>query len=51
LSAVIEVLVSTSQRARDLRQVTPFAGVLSDEERRAIYQAERAQGIGETIEI
>ncbi|MGQ0805280.1 MAG: helix-turn-helix domain-containing protein [Actinomycetota bacterium] len=42
LSAVIEVLVSTNQRARDLRQVTPFAGVLSDEERRAIYQAERA---------
>jgi len=42
ISAVVEVLVSTSQRARDLRQVTPFAGVLSDEERRAIYQAERA---------
>lgn len=42
ISPVVEVLVSTSQRARDLRQVTPFAGVLSDEERRAIYHAERA---------
>jgi hypothetical protein len=42
ISPVVEVLVSTSQRARDLRQVTPFAGVISDEERRAIYQAERA---------
>jgi transcriptional regulator with XRE-family HTH domain len=38
VSAVIEVLVSHDQRARDLRQVTPFAGVLSDEERRAIYR-------------
>lgn len=42
IASLVEVLVSTSQRARDLRQVTPFAGVLSDEERRAIYQAERA---------
>lgn len=42
VSSLVEVLVSTSQQARDLRQVTPFAGVLSDEERRAIYQAERA---------
>ncbi len=39
---VVEVLVSPSQRARDLRQVTPFAGVLSDEERRAVYQVDRA---------
>lgn len=42
VSAVIEVLVSHDQRARDLRQVTPFAGVLSDEERRAIYRAAAA---------
>jgi transcriptional regulator with XRE-family HTH domain len=41
-SAVIEVLVSHDQRARDLRQVTPFAGVLSDEERRAIYRTAAA---------
>ena len=32
----------TAEHARDLRQVTPFAGVLSDEERRAIYAADRA---------
>jgi transcriptional regulator with XRE-family HTH domain len=39
LASVIEVLVSHQQDARDLRQVTPFAGVLSDDERRAIYAA------------
>jgi hypothetical protein len=39
LPSVIEALVSHEQAARDLRQVTPFAGVLSDEERRAIYAA------------
>ena len=42
LAGVIEVLVSTDQSARDLRQVTPFAGVLSDDERRAIYRADTA---------
>ena len=41
MAGVIEVLVSTEQQARDLRQVTPFAGVLSDEQRRAIYRAQR----------
>jgi transcriptional regulator with XRE-family HTH domain len=35
---LIEVLVSPDQYARDLRQVSPFAGVLSDAERRAAYQ-------------
>lgn len=39
LASVIEALVSHEQEARDLRQVTPFAGVLSDEERRAVYAA------------
>ena len=42
LPRVIEVLVSTNQHARDLRQVTPFAGVLSDDERQAIYRADTA---------
>jgi transcriptional regulator with XRE-family HTH domain len=42
LAGIIEALVSTDQDARDLRQVTPFAGVLSDEERRAIYRADTA---------
>jgi transcriptional regulator with XRE-family HTH domain len=41
-AGIIEALVSHDQHARDLRQVTPFAGVLSDEERRAIYAAARA---------
>jgi len=39
LASVVEALVSHDQHARDLRQVTPFAGVLSDAERRAIYAA------------
>jgi transcriptional regulator with XRE-family HTH domain len=42
LAGVIYLLVSTDQHARDLRQVTPFAGVLSDDERRAIYRAQTA---------
>jgi transcriptional regulator with XRE-family HTH domain len=39
---LVEALVSPAQHARDLRQVTPFAGVLSDEERRVIYERTRA---------
>lgn len=42
LSGVVEVLVSHSQTAVDLRQVTPFAGVLTDDERRAVYAAVQA---------
>lgn len=42
VSHIIDVLVSTDQRARDLRQVTPFAGVLSDEERRDLYSTRPA---------
>lgn len=37
VAGVVEVLVSHDQEARDLRQVTPFAGVLTDDERREIY--------------
>jgi transcriptional regulator with XRE-family HTH domain len=36
-TSIVSVLVSHDQTARDLRQVTPFAGVLADDERRAIY--------------
>jgi transcriptional regulator with XRE-family HTH domain len=39
VAGIVEVLVSHDQDARDLRQVTPFAGVLADDERRAIYAA------------
>jgi transcriptional regulator with XRE-family HTH domain len=39
VAGVVEVLVSHDQEARDLRQVTPFAGVLTDDERQAIYAA------------
>jgi transcriptional regulator with XRE-family HTH domain len=41
ISGVIEALVSRDERARDLRQVTPFAGVLTDAERRAAYRGEQ----------
>jgi len=43
LTGVIEMLVSRNQHARDIRQVSPFAGVLSDEERRAVYRAQRVK--------
>lgn len=37
--AVLEVMTSTSREAVDLRQNTPFAGVLSEAERQAILRA------------
>lgn len=37
VAGIVEALVSHDQSARDLRQVTPFAGVLADDERRAIH--------------
>ena len=37
---LLEILTSTSRRARELRPASPFAGVLSDEERLEILQAE-----------
>lgn len=36
LEQLLDVLVSSSRQARDLRQSTPFAGVLTDAERRRI---------------
>lgn len=35
---IVAALVSDDQSSRDLRQVTPFAGVLSDDERREILR-------------
>ena len=40
---IVDVLVDPRQHARDLRQVTPFAGVLTTPERTAVYRAFRAQ--------
>lgn len=37
VAGLVEAMVSHDQSARDLRQVTPFAGVLTDDERRVIY--------------
>jgi excisionase family DNA binding protein len=42
IDAVLRVLVSTDERSIDLRHVGPFAGVLSDEERRMVIAATRA---------
>lgn len=36
-SDLVAVLLGTGDEARDLRQVTPFAGVLTDEERATVY--------------
>ncbi len=36
---LIPVLIDPGPRARELRQVTPFAGVLSAEERAGVYRA------------
>jgi excisionase family DNA binding protein len=41
LDDLLEVLTSPTPRARELRQNSPFAGVLSDEERAAVLAASR----------
>jgi excisionase family DNA binding protein len=41
LDELLILLTSPSQRARELRQNSPFAGALSDEERAAVLQAAR----------
>ncbi|WP_229382357.1 hypothetical protein [Microbacterium schleiferi] len=35
---LIEFMLATGERADDLRQMTPFAGVLSEDERREIVR-------------
>jgi len=48
--SVLEVLTSTSRSAIDLRQNTPFVGLLSDDEQRAVIaafaDAQRASRVG-----
>lgn len=41
VSGVLEVLTSRSPRARELRQNTPFAGILAEDERIAVLEAFR----------
>ena len=43
VARLIRVMTSTDQAARDLRQASPFAGVLSDEERLAVIM--RTDGV------
>jgi hypothetical protein len=47
-AAVLETLTSTSPLATELRQNSPFAGVLSDAERTIVLQAFRAHERGTT---
>lgn len=39
IESILEALTSRSPRSRELRQNTPFAGILSEEQRRAVLQA------------
>lgn len=41
LDDLLEVLTAPGQRARELRQNSPFAGVLSEDERQAVLSAPR----------
>jgi hypothetical protein len=45
LEAIAETLTSKSQRSRELRQSSPFAGVLTDRERAAILGSFRRESI------
>jgi hypothetical protein len=40
---VVALLVERSERATRLRQSSPFAGILSEEERRAVYESYSAR--------
>jgi hypothetical protein len=43
LDAIIHVLISRSEEARELRQNSPFAGVLSDETRLRVLKTFKAR--------
>lgn len=43
VEAIIEALLDPSEHARDLRHVTPFAGVLSASERASVFRRLRRQ--------
>jgi len=38
IDAIITAMLDPSQRGRDLRKVTPFAGVLEPQERTRVYR-------------
>jgi hypothetical protein len=45
LEKVLELLVDDSENARQLRQSTPFAGILTQEERRRIIEKHESAGV------
>jgi excisionase family DNA binding protein len=49
--AVMRAMTSTDPLARELRQNSPFLGILSDDERRAILDAFRAAGRAEARDV
>lgn len=46
IEGIVEVMVDPCMHARDLRQVTPFAGVLSPSERTRVYREFAEQDAG-----
>jgi hypothetical protein len=49
--AVLRAMTSTDPLARELRQNSPFLGILSDKERRAVLEAFRAAGRAPTRDV
>ncbi|WP_024285346.1 hypothetical protein [Cellulomonas sp. KRMCY2] len=47
LEELIAMLTGTTERCRDLRQLSPFAGLLSEDERRVVLAQFRAAAAGE----
>jgi hypothetical protein len=47
----MRAMTSTDPLARELRQNSPFLGILSDDERRAILDAFRAAGRAEARDV
>lgn len=45
LEEIIDLLVDPGENARRLRQSTPFAGILSEEERRRILEKHESAGV------
>jgi hypothetical protein len=45
LEEILELLVDQGENARRLRQSTPFAGILTQEERRRIVEKHESPGV------
>lgn len=45
LKEILELMVDHGEKARRLRQSTPFAGILTQEERRRILEKHESAGV------